>query len=184
MRRLLSALLPALLLLAAATGCGVATSEEAPAGSRSSDVAFLTELMHRDAALLNLLDVGLGRPLGPGVAVATDELRADTTARIETTADQLESWGEEVPKTVRDHAFEHSTDEHDIPSLDGMPTGEDIEQLGQVPRAQFEAAFVALLRSSLETTCELAADHSADAEAVDALAADVEKSCQSALKAL
>ena len=184
MRRLLSALLPSLLLLAAATGCGGASTEEAPAGSRSSDVAFLTELMHRDAALLNLLDVGLGRPLDSEVAVATDELRADATARIETTADQLESWGEEVPKTVRDHGFEHSTDQHDIPSLDGMPTGEDLEQLGQVPRPAFEAAFVELLRTSLETTCELAADHPADAGAVDALVADVQKSCDSALNAL
>lgn len=180
MRRVLARLLP-WLLLAAVTGCGGSTEDEGQAGSRSADVAFLTELMHRDAALLNLLDVGLGRELDPEVAAVTDQLRVDMTARIEASADQLESWGEKVPRTVRDHGFEHSTDQHDIPTLDGMPTGEDVQRLGRKSGAGFEAAFVDELRTGLDATCALAAGHRADADAVAALARDVAKSCDASL---
>ncbi len=123
-------LLASLLLLAVLTACGASSTDGAQEGDRATDVAFLTELMHRDAAMLNLLDVGLGRRLDPAVMTATDQLRVDAIARIETAADQLESWDEEVPRTVRDHGFEHSTDAHDIPSLDGMPTGEDLQRAG------------------------------------------------------
>ena len=174
----------AFLLLAVATGCGGTSTGESTAASRASDVAFVTELMHRDAALLNLLDLGLGRPLDPAVVAATEQLRIDATARIETAAEQLESWGEKVPKTVRDHAFEHSSDGHDIPTLDGMPTGEDLERLGRVPRPGFESAFVELLGSSLETTRELASDLEADAKPVATLAQDASRSCDTALKAI
>jgi hypothetical protein len=172
------------LLLAVLTACGASSTDGAQGGDRATDVAFLTELMHRDAAMLNLLDVGLGRRLDPAVMTATDQLRVDAIARIETAANQLESWDQEVPKTVRDHGFEHSTDAHDIPSLDGMPTGEDLQGLGRVPRAQFEAAFVELLQDSLEATRDLASTQSADAEGVAALAREAEKSCDAALQSL
>ncbi len=177
-------LLASVLLFAVVTACGASSTEDAPSGDRATDIAFVTELMHRDAALLNLLDVALGRRLDPALVAATDQLRVDANARIETAADQLESWGEKVPKTVRDHSFEHSPDAHDIPSLDGMPTSDDLQELGQVPRAEFEAAFVALLRNSLEATRDLAVSHSADADAVATLARDAEKSCDAALQAL
>lgn len=177
-------LLLTVLLLAVVAACGETPSEDAKAASRATDVAFVTELMHRDAALLNLLDVGLGRRLDPAVVAATEQLRADATARIETAADQLESWGEKVPKTVRDHAFEHSSDGHDIPSLDGMPTGDDLERLGRVPRAGFEAAFLPLIGNALEATRQLASSVEADAAAVADLARDTTRSCVTALEAL
>lgn len=177
-------LLVSLLLFAALTACGASSTDDAASGDRASDIAFVTELMHRDAAMLNLLDVALGRRLDPAVVEATDQLRVDANARIETAADQLESWGEKVPKTVRDHSFEHSTDAHDIPSLDGLPTGDELQKLDGVSRAGFEAAFVALLRPSLEATRDLASGHVADAESVATLARDTEGSCDSALQAL
>jgi Domain of unknown function (DUF305) len=173
-----------LLLLAVLPACGGTATEDAKTASRTADVAFMTELMHRDAALLNLLDVGLGRPLDQAVVVATEQLRRDATARVEAAADQLETWGEKVPKTVRDHSFEHSSDGHDIPSLTGMPTGDDLQRLGRVPRAGFEAAFVELLGSSLKATRELASDLEADAKSVADLARDATRSCDTALEAL
>ena len=177
-------LVAALLLLAVVTACGASSTDGAQAGDRATDVAFLTELMHRDAALLNLLDVGLGRRLDPAVTAATDQLRIDAIARIETAADQLESWDEEVPKTVRDHGFEHSTDAHDIPSLDGMPTGDDLQELGREHGAGFEAAFVELLAGSLEASRDLAGALPADGEGVAALAREAKKSCDEALQAV
>jgi len=183
MTRLLARFLLALLVVAASTACGGSSADEATGGDRATDVAFVTELMHRDAALLNLLDVGLGR-LDPSMAAASEQLRLDATARTETSVDQLESWGVTVPKTVRNHAFEHSSDQHDIPSLEGTPTGDDLQELGHVPRSAFEAAFVALLRRSLEATRDFAGSHGADAESVKILARDAERSGDSALDAL
>jgi hypothetical protein len=182
MRRLLALLLagPMVVLV---TSCG-GSVHDPPDTDRADDVAFVTELMHRDAALLNLLDVALGRPLDPDVVGATELLRRDVTARIETSADQLESWGKNVPKTVRDHGFEHSSDGDDIPSLDGMPTGDELQKLGRAPRAEFEAAFVALLGSTLEATRDRAASMEADADAVATLARDATRSCDKALGAL
>lgn len=177
-------LLASLVLLVALTACGTTSTDEAPASSRSTDIAFLTELMHRDAALLNLLDVALGRPLDPKLTTATDQLRVEANARIETAADQLESWGEKVPKTVRDHSFEHSSDGHSIPSLEGAPTGDDLQRLDAVPLAAFEAGFTKLLVESLETTRELAGGADADAESVARLAEDATRSCDTALDML
>ena len=91
-------LLVYLLLFAVVTACGASSTDDAPSADRATDVAFVTELMHRDAALLNLLDVALGRRLDPALVAATDQLRVDANARIETAADQLESWGEKVPQ--------------------------------------------------------------------------------------
>jgi hypothetical protein len=182
MRRLLAVLLTSTVLMLI-TSCGGSVYDP-PDTDRAGDVAFVTELMHRDAALLNLLDVALGRRLDPSVTAATEQLRSDTIARIETSADQLETWGKKVPKTVRDHGFEHSSDGDDIPSLDGMPTGDELQKLGRAPRAEFEAAFVALLRDSVEATRDLAGNHTAEADSVQRLARDAERSCDSALDAL
>jgi hypothetical protein len=182
MRRTLARLLPLVLVLAVVAGCGGSAHDPSDT-DRATDVAFVAELMHRDAALLNLLDVALGRRLDPSVLAATEQLRPETIARIETSADQLESWGEKVPKTVRDHGAEHSSD-HDIPELDGMPTSEDMQRLGGEPPAGFEAAFVELLGGALEATRDLAGGHIADAGSVATLARKAESSCDSALQAL
>jgi hypothetical protein len=182
MRRLL-ALLLAGPMVALVTSCGGSVYDP-PDTDRADDVAFVTELMHRDAALLNLLDVALGRRLDPSLVTATDQLRSATIARLEASADQLERWGEKVPKTVRDHGFEHSSDGDNIPSLDGMPTGDDLQALGRVPQARFETAFVELLGNTLEATRDLAAGLAADAEPVATLARDATRSCDFALGAL
>ena len=177
-------LLASLVLLVVVTACGATSTDEDTASSRSTDIAFVTELMHRDAALLNLLDVSLGRRLDPQLTTATDQLRVEANARIEAAADQLEAWGEKVPKTVRDHSFEHSSDGHSIPSLEGAPTGDDLQRLDAVPPVAFEAGFTKLLVESLEATRELAGGADADAESVARLAEDATRSCDAALDML
>jgi hypothetical protein len=176
-------------LLALALGLAVsltACADDDPpatdgASDHAADVAFATELMHRDAALLNLLDVGLGRPLPDEVIETTDRLRLETTERIERAADLFEEWGEKAPVTVRDHSAGHSSD-HDVPTLEGMPTGEDLQELGGLSRKAFEPAFRSLLVDTLEST--MALSDAVSGGDVAALASDASASCEAAIEGL
>ena len=161
------------------TGCGD-SAPDAPAED-GDDAAFATELMYRDAALLNLLDVALGRELSPAVADAGEQLRIDTSERMTTAAELLGEWGEKVPVTSRDHGAEHSSD-NDTSELEGMPTGRDLQRLGKLDGQAFEAAYVDLLTSTLEATRDFAAAH--DGPDADELADAAVASGTQALDAL
>lgn len=176
--------LVALVLAVALTACGgadpVRTSEPELTGDREGDLAFATELMHRDAALLNLLDVALGRRLPARLVTVTEELRLETTDRIEDTSDLFVDWGEKAPVTVRDHSAGHSSD-HDVPDLDGMPDGADLQELGALPKREFEPAFRDLLAGALASTLALAEGHESGDLAVVGLVDEAVGSCTSAL---
>ena len=100
--------------------------------------------MHRDAALLNLLDVSLGRDLDPSLAATGEQQRLDANERMATGFELLEEWGEEIPATSRDHGAEHGSD-GDVPVIDGMPTGDDLQALGKLQGQAFVDEYVALL---------------------------------------
>ena len=68
--------------------------------------------------------------------------------------------------------------------LDGAPTGEDLQALGNLPRKAFEEDFVALLTESLDSTLGLAEGHEAADADLDALARAAATSCQQGLDAL
>ncbi len=148
-----------------------------------TDAAFATELMHRDAALLNLLDTGLGRDLDPRVAATGEQLRFDANDRMATAAELLEEWGEKVPVTSRHHSAEHSSD-NDVPDLDGAPTGDDLRRLGKLDGQEFADAYVALLTTALEATREFADAHEPTEDQADKLAQAAVMSSSTALDAL
>ena len=163
------------------TACG----DDSTGGSSSDerDPEFATELLHRDAALLNLLDVSLGRDMPPPVVQASEQLRTDTNERMGTTIETLESWGEKVPLTSRDHGAEHSSD-NDIPDLAGMPTGEDLQRIAKLNGQEFVEEYVTLLASTLEATKAFAEDEAARDRAADRLAEAAVASSQNGLDAL
>jgi hypothetical protein len=177
--RILLALLLGLLL----TACGDTGSDTGSADGADSDAAFTTELMHRDAALLNLLDVGLGRELPGRLVAVSDQLRIETTDRMETAADLLEEWGEEVPKTVRDHSVEHSSDA-DVPELEGMPVGSELDRVAHLEGPELEAELAALLTSTLRATRDVAEAHDGPGKDAARLAEQASDSCSAALAAL
>lgn len=183
-------LLLSFFLLIALVACGESGAGPEDGGDRSGDVAFATELMHRDAALLNLLDAGLGRSFDPAVTAATDQLRVETVQRLETSADLLESWDAEVPVTVRDHSIGHGPDAEahssdlDVPSLDGMTTGDDLQALGEARGSAFESEFVRLLEESLSATRSVAEGFEAADGGAGDLATEASSSCASALDAI
>jgi hypothetical protein len=178
MRTLLLAVLLGLFL----TSCGDdGGSSAAPEGE--SDAEFATELLHRDAALLNLLDVSLGRDLDARLVATGEQQRIDANERMATATELLEEWGEEVPVTSRDHGAEHSSDA-DVPELDGMPTGDDLQRLAKLDGAAFDEEYVVLLNEALSSTRAFAQDHEARADAADQLARAAVASTQETLATL
>ncbi|MGH3362252.1 MAG: hypothetical protein ACRDOM_07310 [Nocardioides sp.] len=174
----------ALLVLVVLTACGDSGASSEAVGDRPTDVGFVTELMHRDAGLLNLLDAGLGRDLDPAVVAATDQLRIETVQRLEESADLLESWDAKVPVTVRDHSVGHGhSSDHDVPTLEGVPTGEDVQSLPARGPA-FEAEFVRLLTAALESTRSLAQSFDAAEPKAGDLAEAASTSCSTTLDAI
>jgi hypothetical protein len=181
LRRLVALLAAVTLALGLLAGCGEETATEESSGNTSS-TEFATELMHRDAALLNLLDVTLARDLSPTLVATTEQLRLETVDRMEVAADLLEESGDEVPMTVRDHAAGHSSDAH-VPDLAAMTTGDDLQRLGALEGRRFEAELVTLLTTSLEAIRALAAGHDGARDGAD-LAEQTMRSCDTALETL
>lgn len=145
--RLRSALAAALLgaLTAGAAGCGGDPSpgDSAASGSTEAsdhnrvDVDFATRMIPHHAQALSMLDLSLGRPLDPDVEALVERIRDAQAPEIETMADWLTSWGEEVPATMRDH--EHAEDATaELPSMPGMATAEEMAELEQAPDETFQ----------------------------------------------
>ncbi len=106
--------------LLAVTGCGSDASNAEPS-SRSSvsatehnqaDVTFASDMVQHHAQALSMVDLTTGRDLDPAVRALGEDIRAAQAPEIETMSDWLQTWGEEVPETVRDHAHGgHGDDE-------------------------------------------------------------------------
>lgn len=172
----------ALLALAVVLAFG-ACGDEGPADDASSAdrVAFTTELIHRDAATLVLLDASLGKPLPPKLATAVETVRLDATSRIEAAKDLLEEWGEEVPVTIRDHGVDHGV-EVDAPEFPGAPTEEQVQALAGAD--DWRARFTDLLRESLSSTEEAAAAWDGDDPQATELADNAETQARGDLRRL
>ena len=68
-----------------------------------ADVAFATDMIQHHAQALSMVDLTLDRPLDSEVQSLAEDVRAAQGPEIETMADWLTAWGEEVPETMRDH---------------------------------------------------------------------------------
>lgn len=177
MSRFVAAL--AVLLLALTAGC----SDSADGSDSAPDdrAEFTTQLMHRDAALLALLDTSLGKQLPTAVARAGEEARTAASSRIETAVDLLEEWGEEVPVTIRDHGTSHGI-EADVPDLPDMATAAEIHAVTEA--SNFEPAFTDLLATTAHGTRDAAAAYDGSDDATADLADDAEASSEDLLAAL
>ena len=82
----------------------------------SADVEFATAMIQHHAQALAMVALADGRPLDPDVKKLTEQIRDAQAPEIETMTDWLDSWGQEVPATVNDHA--HGG--HDMDGMEGM----------------------------------------------------------------
>ena len=102
-----------------------------------ADVTFASDMSTHHAQALSMVDLTLDRPLDPEVQALAEDIRAAQGPEIETMADWLTEWGEEVPATMRDHAnaghdmgdMSDTMDDMGHDDMPGMMTADDMDGL-------------------------------------------------------
>ncbi len=132
-----------------------------------ADVAFASDMIQHHAQALAMVDLTLGRDLDPQVSALAEDIRAAQAPEIETMADWLTSWGEEIPETVRDHANSHNDmdDMGDTGSdMPGMMTEEDMTALEDADDAEFQDMWLEMMIEHHEGAVEMAQAEEADGQ--------------------
>ena len=114
-------------LSAGLTACGddtepAAKAEVSTTEHNDADVTFASDMITHHAQALSMVDLTLDRPLDPEAQALAEDIRAAQGPEIETMADWLTTWGEEVPETMRDHV----NSGHDMGDM-GSGMGSDSE---------------------------------------------------------
>ena len=176
------------------TACG-ADDTETPAAStiqlsnrehNDADVEFASSMIQHHAQALAMVDATMGRDLDPEVAAVADDIRAAQAPEIETMANWLKTWHEDIPETVRDHAnADHGMDGMDKGDMDdtgmgmpGMMSPHDMKALAKVSDAEFQDMWLDMMVEHHEGALEMAAAEEADGQYKPAveLAKDIQAS--------
>ena len=164
----------AALLIATLAGCG----QDAPAADQASrtaangevfndtDVEFASQLIPHHAAALTMVDLTRGRRVSPELAQVAEAIQTDHPAEIEQMVDWLDSWGEPIPATMRDHtnAGHHGAGEIPAGSADipGMVTAEQLRALKKARGEAFETLWVQIMVEHHQGAIAMAATERAD----------------------
>lgn len=181
--RPLSALALSLALGAGLTACGddssaaTSTSEVSTTKHNDADVTFASDMIIHHAQALSMVDLTLDRPLDPEVQALAEDIRAAQTPEIETMADWLTSWGEEVPETMRDHAnaghdTDHMSDNGDDMNpgdMPGMMTADDMDALENASDEQVQDMWLEMMVEHHEGAVEMAETEQDDGQFKDAV---------------
>ena len=149
----------ALALSLTLTACGSDDAADTPVAvseteHNDADVAFATDMIQHHAQALSMVDLTLDRPLDPEVTALAEQVRAAQAPEIETMADWLTTWGEQVPETMRDHVNSgHDTgdmsdtmDDMDHgEEMPGMMTAEDMDALENASDEDFQDMWLDLM---------------------------------------
>ncbi len=164
-----------LMLAPALAACSDDTPDAAPRAERTAangdvhndaDVDFATEMIPHHADALVMVDMTQGRDLSPEFADLTEDIRAAQAPEIETMADWLTAWGEEVPETSRDHVNSHMGSDGDDTGMDmedpmGMDP-DDLSMLGDADGSSFEAMWLTMMIDHHEGAIEMAQQEQED----------------------
>jgi uncharacterized protein (DUF305 family) len=176
-------------LTLALTGCGSDdTGSSSSTGSTLSttehneaDVTFATQMIQHHAQALSMVDLTIGRDLDPKVAALAEEIRQAQAPEIESMADWLQEWGEEIPETVRDHANAHGG--HDMggdtgTDMPGMMSEDDMADLEGASDAEFGDMWLGMMVEHHEGAVAMAQAEEADGQfkAAVELAKDIQES--------
>ncbi len=181
--------LAALVLSLSLTACGSDEPDQTASSTTTvsktehndADISFAGDMIQHHAQALTMVDLTMGRDLDPEVEALAEDVRAAQAPEIETMADWLTSWGEEIPETVRDHANSHQdTDDMGDTGADmpGMMTEEDMTALEDADDGAFQDMWLELMIEHHEGAVEMARTEAAEGRykrAVE-LAKDIQES--------
>ena len=181
--RALGAVALTLVLGAGLTACGDDTSDAASPAEVSTtehndaDVTFATEMIQHHAQALSMVDLTMERDLDSEVQTLAEDIRAAQGPEIETMADWLTKWGEEVPETMRDHAnsghdvgdASENVDEMDHGDMPGIMTAEDMDALENASDAEFQDLWLEMMVEHHEGAVEMAETEQSDGQFKDAV---------------
>ena len=181
--RALSALALTLALGAGLTACGddtadtAGTAEVSTTEHNDADVTFASDMITHHAQALSMVDLTLERDLDPEVQALAEGIRDAQGPEIETMADWLTTWGEDVPETMRDHVNSgHDMDDmsdtmddmgHD--DMPGMMTADDMDALENAPDSAFQDMWLEMMVEHHEGAIEMAETEQADGRFKDAV---------------
>lgn len=179
--RALSALALTLALGAGLTACGDDTAK--PAGKaevsttehNDADVTFASDMITHHAQALSMVDMTLNRPLDPEVQALAEDIRDAQGPEIETMADWLTEWGEDVPETMRDHVnsghdmgdMSDNMDDMGHDDMPGMMSADDIDELENSADAEFQDMWLEMMIEHHEGAVEMAQTEQAEGQFKD-----------------
>ena len=178
--RALGAVALTLILGAGLTACGDDTSDAAGQAEVSTtehndaDVTFATDMIQHHAQALSMVDLTIERDLDPEVQTLAEDIRAAQGPEIETMADWLTKWGEDVPATMRDHVnsghdMGDMSDTMDDMNMPGMMTADDMDALENASDAEFQDMWLEMMVEHHEGAVEMAETEQSDGQFKDAV---------------
>ena len=181
--RALGAVALTLALGAGLTACGDDTSDTSSKAEVSAtehndaDVTFASDMITHHAQALSMVDLTLERDLDPEVQALAEDIRDAQGPEIETMADWLTTWGEDVPDTMRDHAnaghdmgdMSDTMDDMGHDDMPGMMTAEDIDELENASDVEFQDMWLEMMVEHHEGAIEMAETEQADGQFKDAV---------------
>lgn len=181
--RALGAIALTLALGAGLTACGddvsgaAGKAEVSTTEHNDADVAFASDMITHHAQALSMVDLTLDRPLDPEVQALAEDIREAQAPEIETMADWLTSWGEDVPATMRDHVngghdmddMSDNMDGMDHDDMPGMMTADDIDELENAGDDQFQDMWLQMMIEHHEGAVEMAEAEQEDGRFKDAV---------------
>jgi uncharacterized protein (DUF305 family) len=161
------------------------TSQVSTTKHNDADVDFASDMLQHHAQALSMVDLTLDRPLDPQVQQLAEQIREAQAPEIQTFAEWLTDWDEDVPETVRDHANagHDMGDTGDMgestgSEMPGMMSADDMSSLEEATDSGFQTMWLEMMIEHHEGAVEMARAEQQDGQykpAVD-LATDIEKS--------
>ena len=153
------------------------TAQVSTTEHNDADVAFASDMITHHAQALSMVDLTLDRPLDPEVQALAEDIRAAQGPEIETMADWLTKWGEEVPETMRDHVngghdMDDMSDNMDgmgHSDMPGMMSADDLDALENAPDEDFQDMWLEMMVEHHEGAIEMAEDEQQDGRFKDAV---------------
>ena len=139
------------------------TSQVSTTEHNDADVAFASDMLQHHAQALSMVDLTLDRPLDPEVQQLADQIREAQAPEIETFADWLTDWDEEVPETMRDHS-NAGHDMDDMGEVMGGMDADDMTALQDSPDAEFQTMWLEMMVEHHEGAVEMATTETEDGQ--------------------